>query len=72
MKKGILKTLFYAMFVTIGIFSLNSADKAQAQSMHVCPGTGESCIAEITFGDYTVTVKSSKSKGSGSVVVMEE
>ena len=40
MKKRILGVLFCAMFVITGMFSFNSAEKAQAQEMHVCPGTG--------------------------------
>jgi hypothetical protein len=72
MKKRILGVLFCAMFVITGMFSFNSAEKAQAQEMHVCPGTGESCNVEIAFGGNTVTVKSTKTKGGGSVVVKQQ
>jgi hypothetical protein len=37
--------------------------------MHVCPGSGESCVAEITWGGEKIKVNSYKSKGLGTIVV---
>ncbi|MCE7056690.1 hypothetical protein LZF95_18540 [Algoriphagus sp. AGSA1] len=40
------------------------------EELHVCPGSGESCEATITFEGKDVKVSSFKTKGSGTIVVI--
>ena len=60
------KLLSLGLIVT---FSLASWGVVLSQTMHVCPGSGEKCVAEIEFKGDKVKVTSEKTKGKGTVVV---
>jgi hypothetical protein len=57
---------FSFFFATVFSFFTNTS---YAGEMHVCPGSGESCVAEITWGGEKIKVNSYKSKGLGTIVV---
>lgn len=63
------KNAVFMMFIALGI-GIAYTSKA-AETLHVCPGNGEVCKAEITFGGQTVSVNSYKTKGSGSITVVK-
>jgi hypothetical protein len=55
------------VFVAATFFSIKQAEAKT--TYHICPGSGETCNAEVTVGDNTLTVKSHKTKGGDSVTV---
>jgi hypothetical protein len=67
MKKVILKSSVVILTLLGTYFTSPSY---AGEELHVCPGTGESCEATITFDGKEVKVSSFKTKGSGSIVLM--
>jgi|SaaInl47_10m_RNA_FD_contig_31_717887_length_309_multi_3_in_0_out_0_1 hypothetical protein len=63
--------IFFGVVLFVS-FSLFTNETTEAQTINVCPGSGESCNAEITFGGDTVKVKSVKNKGGGTIVITQQ
>jgi hypothetical protein len=64
-----IKSKIYGGIFILGVFLLFKPKVTFAGEMHVCPGSGESCVAEIKWGGEIIKVNSFKTKGSGSIVV---
>ncbi len=67
-RKGF-KGLVLAFSLAI-VGSFFSSPSVAGDELHVCPGSGESCQATITYNGQDVKVSSFKTKGSGAIVVV--
>lgn len=66
-----MKNLIVKMLSAVIMAFVFAIPAFSGEELHVCPGSGESCNATITYGGEEVKVESEKDKGSGTVVVKQ-
>ena len=65
-----LSMLFSMLFVAAMVFSIETAQATT--TYHICPGSGESCNAEVEVDGKVLKVRSVKTKGGDTVTVEME